>query len=371
MEYRLLFLLLLLLSISAFLQLKPLTATTTTQTTSSSSPYLSSSLFLPNYQKMLQNFKIYIYNDINNQTTFPSNIESLFHTSLLESSFITKNPNEAHFFYLYFSPSSSYKSISGKIKDLQIQYPFWNRTLGADHFYLSCNGIGYESDRNIVELKKNSVQISCFSPMKNDESHRFIPHKDLSLPPMIAIDLQMDTVNIVPISKKKYFGYFNNRDIDNLDPVIDFIEELRNDPDFMTDTEPYDYDWVSNIKFCLFFFTDKFVSISGFEKALRYGCVPVVITDRSIVNLPFVDVLKWTEIAVFVDIKGGLKNLQKVVGHRCEGEKYEKMRELGMKASKHFVWNHLSPQPHDAFYSVLYQLWLRRHTIRYTRREII
>ncbi|KAF5194592.1 Exostosin-like [Thalictrum thalictroides] len=204
--------------------------------------------------------------------------------------------------------------------------------------------------------------------MKNDH---FIPHKDISLPPLLAIDIQMDFISIVPISKKTCFGYFNNRDLDNLDPVIDFIEELRNDPDFITDAEPLDYDWLSHSKFCLFFFTDTFVSISGIGKALRYGCVPVVITDRAIVNLPFVDVLKWTEIAVFVDIKAGLKNLKDVLGSRCAEDKYEKMREFGMEASTHFAWNFFTPHPSDAFYTVLYQLWLRRHTIRYTSREMI
>jgi folylpolyglutamate synthase len=64
-----------------------------------------------------------------------------------------------------------------------MEFPYWNRTLGADHFYVSCAGLGYESDRNLVELKKNSVQISCFPTTEG----RFVPHKDITFPPLANI----------------------------------------------------------------------------------------------------------------------------------------------------------------------------------------
>ncbi|KAF2296133.1 hypothetical protein GH714_036298 [Hevea brasiliensis] len=157
-----------------------------------------------------------------------------------------------------------------------MEFPYWNRTLGADHFYVSCAGLGYESDRNLVELKKNSVQISCF-------------------------------------------------------PAPD-------------------------------------------GEALRFGCLPVVITDRPIKDLPLMDVLRWQEIAVFVgstvNTNSRLKGVKRVLDRTCKDDTCAGMRRLGVAASHHLLWNE-KPEPYDPLHMVVYELWLRRHTIRYARREWI
>lgn len=41
---------------------------------------------------------------------------------------------------------------------------------------------------------------------------------------------------------------------------------------------------------------------------------------------------------------------------------------LSVDASKHFQWNQ-PPLPFDAFNTIMYQLWLRRHTVRYVRMQ--
>lgn len=112
----------------------------------------------------------------------------------------------------------------------------------------------------MVELKKNSVQISCFPTTPG----LFIPHKDVSLPPLANVHLPAHA----PGSKKtSHLGYVR-------------------------------YNWVKDS-----------------------NLVEQLLADRSAVV-----------------------------------------------ASKHFVWNE-KPQPYDAFHMVMYQLWLRRHTIRYAERE--
>lgn len=93
-------------------------------------------------------------------------------------------------------------------------------------------------------------------------------------------------------------------------------------------------------------------------KAMRLGCVPVVVvTDGDVNDMPFMDVLRWKEMAVFV--KGGVKNNTDTWKKRQEN-----MKRLCVEGSKHLQWNR-PPKPLDAFNTIMYQLWLRRHTVRY------
>ncbi|KAD7480124.1 hypothetical protein E3N88_03318 [Mikania micrantha] len=201
--------------------------------------YLSPKTIFSNYDNMLQSFKIFVYAPppSTGAPLFTTRQESHFYTSLLSSPFVTQDPNQAHLFFVPFSSSTSTRNLARLIRNIRADHPFWNRTLGADHFYLSAAGVDSSSDRNIVELKKNSIQISCFPT----SSGLFIPHKDLTLPP-------------------------------GLKRVLDGIEKSE----------------------------------------------------------------------------------------------YERMMESGVAATQHLGWN-AEPQAHDAFHMVVYQLWLRRHTIRYAR----
>lgn len=70
------------------------------------------------------------------------------------SKFIASNPNEAHVFFLPFSivnmRTAFYKPLDydrapinnvvlDYINVVAMKYPYWNRSLGADHFMLSCH----------------------------------------------------------------------------------------------------------------------------------------------------------------------------------------------------------------------------------------
>lgn len=230
-----------------------------------------------------------------------------------------------------------------------MKFPYWNRTLGADHVYISRAGISYSSDRNALELKKNAVQVSVFPTL----SGNFIPHKDISLPPYPP-PLSLPHA---PINKTASFVTFINRD-EKSQPLLD---ELTNDSDFVVASGPSD---LGKGNYCVFFYGGD-VSLIG--QALGAGCVPAVITDRPIQDLPLMDVLRWQDIAVFVGSTGGIGELKRMVS-RIGKDRYDSMRRLGVAASQHLVWNE-TPQPLDAFHMVMYQLWSRRHTIRYAQWE--
>ncbi|KAI3748772.1 hypothetical protein L6452_12090 [Arctium lappa] len=323
-------------------------------TTPHASLYLSPKTIFSNYDKMLHSFKIFVYappSPFTGATVFTTTPESQFYTSLLRSPFVTDDPSQAHLFFIPFPSSLSTRSLARLIRTIRISFPFWNRTLGADHFYLSAAGVDSSSDRNVVELKKNSIQISCFPT----SSGLFIPHKDITLPPVHSFQT-IPSVNSTPA----FLGYMKLRE-----PIpLGLIEEISDDSQFKVEYAPASTrgEFMNNSRFCLFMYGDD---MTWMVEAMAARCVPVVITDRPIQDLPLMDVMKWSEMAVFVGSSGGGKGLRGVLDG-IEKSRYDLMMESGVVATQHLVWN-TEPQTHDAFHMIIYQLWLRRHTIRYAR----
>lgn len=317
------------------------------------SPYLSPSTIL-NYQKMVQKFKVFIYKP-SKAFNYTTEAESIFYATLQKSRFVTQNADEAHLFFVPFSPDIFLRALSRFIGNLRVDFPYWNRALGADHFFLSCDGVGHGSNRDVVELKKNSIQISCF-PARKDGF--FIPHKDVTLPPVVH------NFHAPANTTVRFLGYVRHGAVTS----SSLIGELVNDPQFLVDTEPSDEttfaERSSSSKFCLFEYGND---VSWIGEALRFGCVPAVIADRPLIDLPFIDVLRWQDVAVFLRSGRGAKELKHVLNDTWR-DRGDLMKGLGVAASQHFVWNP-KPEPLDSFHTVMYQLWLRRHAIRYTRAE--
>lgn len=67
--------------------------------------------------------------------------------------------------------------VEGLIK----KYPYWNRTLGADHFVVTCHDVGVRAFEGLPFLIKNSIRVVC-SPSYDVG---YIPHKDVALPQVL------------------------------------------------------------------------------------------------------------------------------------------------------------------------------------------
>lgn len=139
------------------------------------------------------------------------------------------------------------------------------------------------------------------------------------------------------------------------------LQVWRNDSEIFANygrlRTPYS-DALLGSKFCL--------HVKGFEvntarigDSLFYGCVPVILANHY--DLPFADILNWKSFSIVVDTIDIplLKKILKGVSH----ERYLMLHRNVLKVRKHFRWNPF-PVEYDAFYMVMYELWLRRSSVR-------
>lgn len=176
-----------------------------------SGPYHNWKLFVAEFQEMMSNFKIYVYPHVYNNNitmdpfarifvphTNPSNpklgnylSEHMFKVALLRSSLITTNPQHAHFFFLPFSinnlrndprvrsEASIAEFVAQYSRTIIKEFPFWNASGGADHFYVYCHSVGRAAASRNAELHNNAVQVTCSSSYFQKF---YVSHKDVALP---------------------------------------------------------------------------------------------------------------------------------------------------------------------------------------------
>ncbi|KAK7822740.1 putative glycosyltransferase [Quercus suber] len=132
--------------------------------------------FVEDYKEMNRSFKIYVY---------PHRRNDPFANVLLP---VGSEPGDL--FFLPFSiarlrhdPRIGVGGIQDFIKDyilnISQKYPYWNRTGGADHFYVACHSIGRSAMDKANEVKFNAIQVVCSSTYFQPG---YIAHKDACLP---------------------------------------------------------------------------------------------------------------------------------------------------------------------------------------------
>ncbi|XVE62564.1 hypothetical protein DITRI_Ditri06bG0128100 [Diplodiscus trichospermus] len=332
-------------------------------------------MFLEDYREMNKSLKIYVYphsrNDPFAHALLPVDSEpggnyaseSYFKKALMKSHFITRDPNKADLFFLPFSiarlrhdPRIGTEAIQYFIRDyifnISRKYPYWNRTGGADHFYVACHSIGRSVMAKAIEVKNNAIQIVCSSSYFLSG---YIPHKDASLPQVWP--RTGDPPNLASSKRNKlafFAGAINS-------PVREkLVKFWRNDSEIFAHfgrvKTPY-ADQLLGSKFCL--------HVKGFEvntariaDSLYYGCVPIIIANYY--DLPFADILNWKSFSVAVvtvDIP-----LLKQILQRITSDEYLRLQCNVLKVRKHFQW-HVPSIDFDAFSMVMYELWLRRSSV--------
>lgn len=343
--------------------------------------YRNAYAFHRSYLEMEKLFKIYVYEEGEPPVFHDGPCRSIYSTEgrfiyamEMENRMRTTDPELAHVFFLPFSivkmvkmiyePNSHdmsplRRTVFDYIDVLSTKYPYWNRSVGADHFMLSCHDWGPYVSSADGHLFSNSIRVLCNA----NTSEGFNPSKDVSLP---EINLRSDVIDKHVVggpsaSGRPILAFFAGGDHGPVRPVL--LEHWKG-KDAEVQVSEYLPQGVSYInvmrqsKFCL--------CPSGYEvasprvvEAIYLECVPVVIGDDYV--LPFSDVLNWSAFSVRVSVPD-IPNLKRILAG-VSPRQYIRMQRRVRIVRRHFMVNG-PPQRFDVFHMILHSIWLRRLNIR-------
>ncbi|XVE61579.1 hypothetical protein DITRI_Ditri06bG0051800 [Diplodiscus trichospermus] len=341
--------------------------------------YKNAKVFHRSYLEMEKRLKIFVYKE-GELPLFHDGPCSLLYT--MEGQFINKmevnqkfrthNPEKAHVFYLPYSVTRMVKYIwvrgmpikplgnvvSDYVSVIAEKHPYWNRSLGADHFMLSCHDWGPATSFFVPDLAKNSIRALCNA----NTSERFNPMKDVSIPEISLKSSRLEGLIGGPSpSQRSMLAFFAGG---NHGPVRPLLFEHWGERD--QDIQIHDYlpkgvsyyDFMRHSKYCL--------CPSGYEvasprvvEALYNGCVPVLISKSYVP--PFSDVLNWKSFSVMVSLED-IPNLKKIL-MSISDRRYIRMQKRVVQVRRHFEL-HETPKRFDVFHMILHSIWLRRLNAR-------
>ncbi|GJT48724.1 exostosin-like protein [Tanacetum coccineum] len=168
--------------------------------------------FFQSHTEMIKTFKIWTYKegDIplmhNGPMKYIYSIEGDFIEEMerKENPLVANHPDEAHAFfipisitnivYYLYTPSENIgfiERIQTIVEDyigvIAEKYPYWNRSKGADHFFVSCHDWAPFVSRGNPKLFKNFIRVLCNA----NSSEGFIPRQDVS---MTEINAPLDNI---------------------------------------------------------------------------------------------------------------------------------------------------------------------------------
>lgn len=325
---------------------------------------------------MEKQFKVFVYGEGEPPVFHNGPCRSIYsmegnfiHRMEIDGHFRTEDPDKAHVYFLPFSVAMMVRfvyergsrdfgpirrTVSDYINLISGKYPFWNRSLGADHFMLACHDWGPEASFSVPHLGKISIRALCNA----NTSEKFNPIKDVSLP---EINLRTGSIKgfvggLSP-SKRSILAFFAGRLHGPIRPVV--LEHWENKDDDIKVHQQLPkgvsyYEMMRGSKFCL--------CPSGYEvasprivEALYAGCVPVLISDHYVP--PFSDVLNWKSFSVEVPVSD-IPSLKKILTS-ISPRQYIRMQRRVLQVRRHFEVNS-PPKRFDVFHMILHSIWLRR-----------
>ncbi|KAH9325521.1 hypothetical protein KI387_005699, partial [Taxus chinensis] len=346
--------------------------------------YRHAPAFYRSYAEMEKRFKIFVYPEGEPPLVHWGPCRSIYSTEglfiqqveLAGSPFVTSHPEEAHVFFLPFSVTMMVKFIykpkiyemptvrvfvKDYIDGVAAKYSYWNRSLGADHFMLSCHDWGPITSVANPFLYNNSIRVLCNA----NSSEGFNPVKDASLPEMNLIT-EKYRFGGRPGLERSILAFFAGGEHGPVRPLL-FKHWLGRDSDIQVhqylpkgtkhDVHDTYLHYMNNTKYCL--------CPSGYEvasprivEAIYSECVPVIISDHYV--LPFSDVLNWESFSVFVP-PSQIPNLKNIL-QSIPIDTYVQMHNNVKQVQKHFLISQ-PPKKYDMFHMIIHSVWLRRLNI--------
>ncbi|KAK4375498.1 hypothetical protein RND71_006175 [Anisodus tanguticus] len=293
--------------------------------------------------------------------------EIYIHRFLLSSAVRTFNPEEADWFYtpVYSTcdltpnclplPFKSPRMMRSAIQLIASKWPYWNRTEGADHFFIEEKAI----ERGILPLLQRATLVQTFG----QRNHVCLKDGSITIPPY-APPQKMQSHLIPPDTPRSIFVYFRGLfyDVGN-DPEGGYYARYNREVpeqqcgrtlktilfDISTEHPTTYYKDMQRAIFC--FCPLGWAPWSPrLVEAVIFGCIPVIIADDIV--LPFADAIPWEDIGVFVAEKD-VPNLDTILTSIRPEEILRKQRLLANPSMKQAMLFPTPSQSGDAFHQIL------------------
>ena len=248
------------------------------------------------------------------------------------------------------------------------QWPFFNRSAGADHAYLCAHDMGASCLRQTDALfRKNAIGLLNTGDLADAD---FVPHKDVTLPPNVGDGCPTctqgggpaPTGSTPPALFRRHLAFFAGQfDRGRVRPRV---KELfwAHDGFVLIDgfLAPADYQALLQTSvFCLFLRGHRAWSPRLLD-ALWHGCIPVIVSDGY--DLPLAELIDWNAVALLVP-EAQLPTLPGRLRAVPQGRR-QAMQLAGWRARAWLTW---PAQPYDpmpnAFVAVLTLLARRVHAL--------
>ncbi|GAB4859302.1 hypothetical protein Ancab_010764 [Ancistrocladus abbreviatus] len=343
--------------------------------------YRNANAFHRSYLEMEKVFKIYVYREGEHPLFHNGHCKSLYSSegrfiNEMEkpgNKFTTADPEKAHVYFLPFSvvmmvqylhePGSHDihpigRTIADYVHTISHKYPFWSRSLGADHFMLSCHDWGPWATTYVPQLYNNSIRALCNA----NTSEGFNPARDVSFPEinLLTGEVVANSLGGLPPSQRSILAFFAGRLHGHIRQLL-----LQHWKDKDNDIQVYEqlplgisYDtMLKKSRFCL--------CPSGYEvasprvvEAIYAECIPVLISENYV--LPFNDVLNWKSFSIQVDVQD-IPNIKSIL-MGISPRQYLRMQRRVKQVRRHFMVNS-TPKRFDVFHMIIHSVWLRRLNI--------
>ncbi|KAI3991488.1 hypothetical protein MKX01_006790 [Papaver californicum] len=319
--------------------------------------YKNAYSFHRSYIEMENKFKIFIYEEGEPPIFHDGPCKSIYSTEGLfihqmevNNHFRTKNPDEAHVFFLPFSV----------VRMVQYLYvPDSHEIKSIGHTVVDYVDVGPRTSSFVPELFNKSIRVLCNA----NTSEGFNPSKDASFPEIhLRSAYATDLLGGLSPSGRTILAFFGGGLHGHIRYLL--LNQWKNKDEYVLvyDRVPkgVSYDkMMKTSKYCL--------CPSGYEvasprivEAIYAECVPVLISDHYVP--PFSDVLNWNSFSVQISVSD-IPNIKKILMGISQTQ-YLRMQRRVKQVQKHFVVTNESPKRFDVFHMTLHSIWLRRLNFR-------
>lgn len=336
------------------------------------------SKFRRSYELMERVLKVYVYREGGKPIFHQPYLRGIYASEgwfmkLMEKNkqFLVKDPKRAHLFYLPFSSLKLRETLSKQNfthqKDLENhlsnyigrisrKYHFWNRSRGADHFFVACHDWAPRFTRKNMET---CVRVLCNSNIAGG----FKIGKDVSLPVTYVRSAENPLKDLGgnPPSARSVLAFFAGGIHGYLRPIL--LQHWSDREPDMKIFGPMPRDPEGKAKYRELMKSSKYcICARGYEvhtprvvESIHYECVPVIISDNYVP--PFFEVFDWESFSVFV-LEKDVPDLRNILLSIPE-EKYMEMQNRLKMVQQYFLW-HKNPVKYDLFHMILHSIWYNR-----------